>query len=81
MDGLHDPQGDQVFAMAVAEKQQRPSGTADKILLRGTAVPERRHGQVVRQRIANPLSPVRIWVPPSIDLSSHLSAHLGLRTQ
>ncbi len=24
----------------------------------------RRHGQVVRQRIANPLSPVRIWVPP-----------------
>jgi hypothetical protein len=26
--------------------------------------PSWRHGQVVRQRIANPLSPVRIWVPP-----------------
>ncbi len=23
-----------------------------------------RHGQVVRQRTANPLPPVRIWVPP-----------------
>ena len=28
--------------------------------------PKRRHGQVVRQRIANPLPPVRIWVPPLI---------------
>ena len=28
----------------------------------------RRYGQVVRQWIANPLSPVRIWVPPDIDI-------------
>ena len=31
MDGLDDPQGDQVFAMAVAEKQQRARGMADTI--------------------------------------------------
>ena len=28
----------------------------------------RRHGQVVRQRSATPLSPVRIWVPPRITM-------------
>ena len=27
-----------------------------------------RYGQVVRQWIANPLSPVRIWVPPDINI-------------
>lgn len=26
-----------------------------------------RHGQVVRQGIANPLSPVQIWVPPNSE--------------
>ena len=26
-----------------------------------------RHSQVVRQRTANPLSPVRIWVPPPVN--------------
>ena len=31
MDGLDDPQGDQVFPMAVAEKQQRARGMADTI--------------------------------------------------
>ena len=31
MHGLDDPQGDQVFAVAVAEKQQRARGMADTI--------------------------------------------------
>ena len=31
MHGLDDSQGDQVFAVAVAEKQQRAWGTADTI--------------------------------------------------
>ena len=31
MHGLDDPQGDQVFAVAVAEKQQRTRGVADTI--------------------------------------------------
>ena len=35
-------------------------------------LPGRRHGQVVRQRIANPLSPVRIWVPPFERSLQHL---------
>ena len=33
----------------------------------GTSL-QRRHRQVVRQWIANPLSPVQIWVPPLITL-------------
>ena len=35
----------------------------------GSLLPGRRHGQVVRQRIANPLPPVRIWVPPLLVVS------------
>ncbi len=31
MEGLDDPQGDQVFSVAVAEKQQRARGMADTI--------------------------------------------------
>ena len=31
MDGLDDPQSDQIFPMAVAEKQQGARGMADKI--------------------------------------------------
>ena len=31
MQGLDDPQGDQVFAVTVAEKQQRAWGMADTI--------------------------------------------------
>ena len=34
----------------------------------GTSL-QRRHRQVVRQWIANPLSPVQIWVPPLITFS------------
>jgi Lysozyme inhibitor LprI len=36
----------------------------------------RRHGQVVRQRIANPLPPVRIWVPPLLTVHDTASARL-----
>ena len=32
MDCLKDPEGDQVFAMAIAEKQQGDRGTADRIV-------------------------------------------------
>ena len=31
-----------------------------------------RYGQVVRQWIANPLSPVRIWVPPETNLNYNI---------
>ena len=32
----------------------------------------KRYGQVVRQWIANPLSPVRIWVPPKTNLNNKI---------
>ena len=39
----------------------------------------RRHSQVVRQRTANPLSPVRIWVPPPTSRSGGTGRRTGLK--
>ena len=79
MHGLDDPQGDQVFAVAVAEKQQRARGMADTIPLMGTAVPGRRHGQVVRQRISKSFIPSSN-LGAAFQSSSQLSlrAHAGI---
>ena len=64
LQGLDHPQGNQVFPMAVAQDQQAARHPVTDTIRPWEFAPKRRHGQVVRQRIANPLPPVRIWVPP-----------------
>ena len=53
--------------MAVAQDQQAARHPVTDTIHPWEFAPNRRHGQVVRQRIANPLPPVRIWVPPSLN--------------
>ena len=62
LQGLDHPQGNQVFPMAVAQDQQAARHPVTDTIRHWEFAPKRRHGQVVRQRIANPLPPVRIWV-------------------
>ena len=64
LEGPHHLQGDQIFPMAVAQDQESVGHAMADTIGSWEFAPRRRHGQVVRQRIANPLSPVRIWVPP-----------------
>ena len=64
LEGPHHLQGDQIFPMAVAQDQESVGHAMADTIRSWEFAPRRRHGQVVRQRIANPLSPVRIWVPP-----------------
>ena len=57
-----------VLAQLVEQWTEDPCVASSSLALgMGTSL-QRRHRQVVRQWIANPLSPVQIWVPPLITL-------------